>query len=74
MYRILFRKAAADTFYSVDRTAGDLEGALTVAQRLLAEGNVVLAILDIKGKQISGETLMACCRGETKISIDLFAR
>jgi hypothetical protein len=74
MYRVLYKETTADLFYCTDRTPNDLEAALAVARRLLAEGKLEVAILDIKGKHILGETLLACCCGPTKISADLFSR
>jgi hypothetical protein len=52
----------------------DLESALAHACRLLSEGCIEVAIQDGNGKQVSGDDLAACCRGEKKLMPDLFIK
>lgn len=50
-----------------------LEEALALAGRLIAEDRQDVFIADGNGKQISGEELAACCRGEKTLTPDLRA-
>lgn len=48
-----------------------LKDALALAGRLIAEGRQDVAIADGSGRQITGEDLAACCRGEKELTADL---
>jgi hypothetical protein len=48
-----------------------LNDALALAGRLIAEGRQDVTIADGNGKQITGEDLAACCRGEKELTADL---
>jgi hypothetical protein len=52
-----------------------LSEALELARRLIAEGrqDVTIMDMDVAGKQIFGEELAACCRGEKTLTPDLRA-
>jgi|HubBroStandDraft_4_1064222.scaffolds.fasta_scaffold323429_1 hypothetical protein len=50
-----------------------LDGALAHACRLLSEGLPDVAIQDGAGNSIRGDDLIACCRGEKKLTADLRA-
>lgn len=51
----------------------NLDGALAHACRLLSQGQPDVAIQDGRGKSIRGADLIACCRGEKKLTADLQA-
>jgi hypothetical protein len=51
----------------------DLDSALAHACRLLSEGLPNVAIQDGGGRSISGQDLLACCKGEKKLTADLLA-
>ena len=51
----------------------DLQAALARACQLLSEGVSGVAIQDETGRTISGEDLLACCRGEKTLAPDLTA-
>lgn len=51
----------------------DLDGALAHACRLLSDGALNVAIQDGAGHSISGDDLLACCKGEKKLTPDLLA-
>lgn len=51
----------------------DLDSALAHACQLLREGMPDVAIQDGKGNSIKGEQLVACCRGEKRLTPDLQA-
>jgi hypothetical protein len=50
-----------------------LQDALALAGRLIVEGRQDVFIADGNGKQIGGEDLAACCRGEKTLTPDLRA-
>jgi hypothetical protein len=51
----------------------DLDGALAHACELLTQGLSDVAIQDGSGRSIRGADLVACCRGEKKLTADLQA-
>jgi hypothetical protein len=51
----------------------DLDSALAHACQLLSQGRLDVAIEDGRGKSIRGADLIACCRGEKKLTADLQA-
>ena len=51
----------------------DLQQALAHACRLLSEGESGVAIQDGTGRSISGDDLLACCKGEKTLTPDLAA-
>jgi hypothetical protein len=51
----------------------DLKTALALACQLISQGRSEVTITDGSGKQISGEELAACCRGEKTLTADLRA-
>jgi hypothetical protein len=51
----------------------DLDGALAHACQLLSEGLLDVAIQDGAGNSIRGDDLLACCRGEKKLTAELRA-
>jgi hypothetical protein len=73
--RYLVSHAAADVPKSPAGIDDDLslEDALALAGQLIAEGRQDVFIADGNGKQISGEELAACCRGEKTLMPDLRA-
>lgn len=50
-----------------------LKDAQALAGRLIVEGRQDVTIEDENGRQISGEDLAACCRGEKTLTPDLKA-
>jgi len=50
-----------------------LEQALAHACRMLSEGRPDVAIQDGRGLNITGPNLVACCKGEKKLTADLRA-
>src|SRR5882672_7370658 len=50
----------------------DLQGALAHARQLLSEGKSNVAIRG-NGHSISGDDLVACCKGDKTLSVDLRA-
>ncbi len=51
----------------------DLKAALALAGQLISEDRQNVTIADGNGRQISGEDLAACCRGEKTLTADLRA-
>jgi hypothetical protein len=51
----------------------ELRDALALAGQLIAENRQDVFIADGNGRQISGEDLAACCRGEKTLTPDLRA-
>jgi hypothetical protein len=51
-----------------------LEGACAQACRLIAEGKSAVAIRDTRGREIRGDELSACCRGEKFLTFSLRAQ
>jgi hypothetical protein len=51
----------------------DLDGALDHARGLLSQGMRDVAIQDGAGNSIRGDDVIACCRGEKKLTADLRA-
>jgi hypothetical protein len=58
--------------YALDEVKG-LDNALTHALNLIQAGHQDVAIQDGTRKSVSGDLLMACCRGEKELTPDLFS-
>ena len=58
--------------YALDELKG-LDNALAHALNLIRAGHQDVAIQDGTGKSVSGDLLMACCRGEKELTPDLFS-
>ena len=72
-YTVTFRKLPTERLspHGLDEVKG-LDNALTHAVNLIRAGHQDVAIQDGTGKSVSGDLLMACCRGEKELTPDLF--
>ena len=73
-YSVTFRKSPTERLspQALDKVKG-LDNALTHALNLIRAGHQDVAIQDGTGKRVSGDLLMACCRGEKELTPDLFS-
>ena len=73
-YTVTFRGSPTERLspYARDEVRG-LESALTHALDLIRAGHQDVAIQDGTGKSVSGDLLIACCRGEKELTPDLFS-
>jgi hypothetical protein len=73
-YTVTFRGSPTERLspHAVDEVKG-LDNALTHALNLIRAGHQDVAIQDGTGKSVSGDLLMACCRGEKELTPDLFS-
>lgn len=51
----------------------NLAQALQMACHLLSEGQANVSILDGRGNEVSGDVLIACCKGQKTLTPDLRA-
>jgi hypothetical protein len=75
-YLVTFGAAAKNAPAAIDEPAGkpfELADALAHACRLIDEQVPNVAIIDGNGRSISGDDLIACCRGDKEITPDLRA-
>ena len=66
-------KRAAAAIDEAAEQSFELADALAHAYRLIDEGLPNVAITDGGGRSISGDELLACCRGDKEITTDLRA-
>jgi hypothetical protein len=73
-YSVTFRRSPTERLsgHAAEEVKG-LENALTHALNLIRAGHQDVAIQDGTGKSVSGDLLMACCRGEKELTPDLFS-
>jgi hypothetical protein len=73
-YTVTFRGSPTERLspHALDEVKG-LDNALTHALNLIRAGHQDVAIQDGMGKSVSGDLLMACCRGEKELTPDLFS-
>jgi hypothetical protein len=73
-YIVTFRGSPTERLspHALDEVKG-LDNALTHALNLIRAGHQDVAIQDGTGKSVSGDLLMACCRGEKELTPDLFS-
>jgi hypothetical protein len=73
-YTVTFRGSPTERLspHALDEVKG-LDNALTHALNLIRAGHQDVAIQDGTGKSVSGDLLMACCRGEKELTPDLFS-
>jgi hypothetical protein len=73
-YTVIFRGSPTERLspHAVDKVKG-LDNALTHALNLIRAGHQDVAIQDGTGKSVSGDLLMACCRGDKELTPDLFS-
>jgi hypothetical protein len=73
-YTVTFRGSPTERLspHLLDEVKG-LDNALTHALNLIRAGHQDVAIQDGTGKSVSGDLLMACCRGEKELTPDLFS-
>ena len=73
-YTVTFRGSPTERLspHALDEVRG-LDNALTHALNLIRAGHQDVAIQDGTGKSVSGDLLMACCRGEKELTPDLFS-
>ena len=73
-YTVTFRGSPTERLspQAFDEVKG-LDNALTHALNLIRAGHQDVAIQDGTGKSVSGDLLMACCRGEKELTPDLFS-
>jgi hypothetical protein len=73
-YTVTFRRSPTERLspHAAEEVKG-LENALTHALNLIRAGHQDVAIQDGTGKSVSGDLLMACCRGEKELTPDLFS-
>ena len=71
-YTVTFRESPTERLspHALDE---DLDNALTHALNLIRAGHQDVSIQDGTGKSVSGDLLMACCRGEKELTPDLFS-
>src|SRR5881392_3746039 len=72
-YTVTFRGSPTERLspHLLDEVKG-LDNALTHALNLIRAGHQDVAIQDGTGKSVSGDLLMACCRGDKELTPDLF--
>ena len=73
-YTVTFRASPTERLspQAFDEVKG-LDNALTHALNLIRAGHQDVAIQDGTGKSVSGDLLMACCRGDKELTPDLFS-
>jgi hypothetical protein len=73
-YTVSFRGSPTERVspHAVDEVKG-LDNALTHAINLIRAGHQDVAIQDPTGKSVSGDLLLACCRGDKELTPDLFS-
>jgi hypothetical protein len=73
-YSVTFRGSPTERLspHALDEVKG-LDNALIHALNLIRAGHQDVAIQDGTGKTVSGDLLMACCRGEKELTPDLFS-
>jgi len=70
-YTVTFRGSPTEP-QAFDEVKG-LDNVLTHALNLIRAGHQDVAMQDGTGKSVSGDLLMACCRGDKKLTPDLFS-
>jgi len=73
-YTVTFRASPTERLspQALDEVNG-LDNALTHALNLIRAGHQDVDIQDRTGKSVSGDLLMACCRGDKELTPDLFS-